>query len=373
MKIFSAILLVCFVVFATAFSGCRSSGAKEKATATHDSDSAHTYEVFRLEKGRLSSFLKLPGELAPFQQVDLYSKVNSFVKKLFVDVGSEVKQGQLLATMEAPEINAQLSGASSRLESAEAIYIASKAHYERLLETSKTPGTISPNDLDMALAKQQSDLAQWRSAQAAYREITDNKSYLEMKAPFSGVISARNVSAGAYVGPAGKGSDLPVFTLQEQEHLRLIVSIPEAFTGYLKQQDEVRFTIKSLPGEKFTARVSRLAGALDGKLRSERVEMDVMNTDKRLLPGMVAEIMLTLTSRDSTFLVPESAIVNTPEKVFIIKVDSGKALWIPVVRGREGEGLVEVYGDLQDGDLIIRRANEEVRDGSEAQYAIKEK
>jgi len=370
MKIFSAILLLFFVAFATSFSGCRSSGAKENVAAAHRGDSARTYEVFRLEKGRLNSFLKLPGELAPFQRVDLYSKVNSFVKKLFVDVGSEVRQGQLLATMEAPEISAQLSGASSRLESAEAIYIASKAHYERLFETSKTPGTVSPNDLDMALAKQQSDLAQWRSAQAAYREITDNKSYLEMKAPFSGVISARNVSVGAYVGPAGKGSDLPVFTLQEQRRLRLIVSIPETFTGYLKPRDEVWFTIKSLPNEKFTARVSRLAGALDGKLRSERVEMDVINTDKKLLPGMVAEITLPLTSRDSTFIVPESAIVNTPEKVFIIKVDSGKAVWVPVIRGRDGEGLVEVYGDLQDGDVIISRADEEVRNGSEARYSL---
>jgi len=266
--------------------------------------------------------------------------------------------------MEAPEINAQLSGASSRLKSAEALYIASKAHYERLLETSKTPGTISPNDLDIALARQNADHAQLQSAQAAYKEITDNKNYLEIKAPFSGVISARNVSAGAYVGPAGKGSDQPVFTLQEQKHLRLAVSIPEAYTGYLKQNDEVRFMVKSFPNEYFTAKVKRLAGALDTRLRSERVEMDVMNDSRKLLPGMVAEILLTLPAKDSTFVVPKSAVVNASENIFVIRVEDGKAKWITITPGREVSDKVEIYGQLQTGDTIIQQANEEVRDGA---------
>ena len=192
--------------------------------------------TFVLEKGKLSTSLQIPGELLAYQQVDLYAKVNSFVKKLYVDVGSEVKKGQVLASMEAPEINSQLSGAESRLQSSEAIYIASKANYDRLLETSKTPGTISPNDLDIALASQKSDFAQLQSANAAHKEITDNRNYLEIRAPFSGVISARNVSAGAYVGPSGKGSEFPLFTLQEQERLRLAVAVPEAYTSYLGRE-----------------------------------------------------------------------------------------------------------------------------------------
>lgn len=364
MRIFStASFLYVSGMLSIAFFSCNST-AKEENVAESRKDSVKTYTVFSLRKDRLVSSLKLPGELMAFQQVDLYSKVNSFVKKLYVDVGSEVKPGQLLATMEAPEINAQLSGASSRLKSAEALYIASKAHYERLLETSKTPGTISPNDLDIALARQNADHAQLQSAQAAYKEITDNKNYLEIKAPFSGVISARNVSAGAYVGPAGKGSDQPVFTLQEQKHLRLAVSIPEAYTGYLKQNDEVKFVVKSFPNEYFTAGVKRLAGALDTRLRSERVEMDVMNDSRKLLPGMVAEISLTLPAKDSTFVVPKSAVVNAPENIFVIKVEDGKAKWIIITQGREVDDKVEIYGQLQAGDTIVQQANEEVRDGA---------
>ena len=322
------------------------------------------YKVVTVDKGKLSPTLAIPGELIAFQQVDLYSKVNSFVRKMYVDVGSEVKTGQLLATMEAPEINSQLTGAESRLKSAEALYIASKAYYNRLLETSKTPGTISPNDLDAALAKQNSDYAQFEAAKAAHREITDNKNYLEIRAPFGGVISARNVSAGAYVGPSGKGSELPVFTLQEQKHLRLVVAVPEAYAGYLGSGSEVDFTVKSFPGKSFKANVKRQAGVLDNRLRSERVEMDVMNNDRKLLPGMVTEIKLNLPAKDSTLIVPQSAIVNSAERIFVVRMNNGKAEWVTIQKGREANGKTEIYGDLNVGDSIVEKATEEIRNGS---------
>jgi RND family efflux transporter MFP subunit len=306
----------------------------------------------------------MPGELIAFQQVDLYAKVNSFVKTLTVDVGSEVKAGQLLATMEAPEINSQLSGAESRLKSLEAIYIASKANYKRLLETSKTPGTISPNDLDQALAKQESDYAQFQAAKAAYNEITDNRNYLQIRAPFNGVITARNVSAGAYVGPSGKGSELPLFTLQEQKKLRLVVAVPENYSAFISNRNEVNFSVRSLPGKTFTAKVQRLAGALDSRLRSQRIEMDVANNNKQLLPGMVAEISIPLPAQDSSFIVPETAIINAAEGVFIIKVNNGKTDWIRVKKGRTQQEKTEVFGSLVAGDSIITKANEEIRNGA---------
>ncbi|MCC6290147.1 MAG: efflux RND transporter periplasmic adaptor subunit [Chitinophagaceae bacterium] len=361
---FSAILLI-----ASMLQGCHGSGAAGEKQGADSTSAVPAYKVVSVEKGRLASTLEIPGELVAFQQVDLYSKVNSFVRKMYADVGSEVKAGQLLAIMEAPEINSQLTGAESRLKSAEALYIASKAYYERLLETSKTPGTISPSDLDAALAKQNSDYAQLQAAKAAHNEITDNRNYLEIRAPFSGVISARNVSAGAYVGPSGKGSELPVFTLQEQRQLRLVVAVPEAYTGYLDNSSEVDFTVKTFPGKPFKAKVKRMAGVLDNRLRSERIEMDVINADKKLLPGMVAEIKLTLPARDSTFIVPKSAVVNSPERIFVIKVNNGKAEWVTVHKGRESEGKAEIYGQLNVGDMVVEKATEEIRNGAAVEVA----
>jgi membrane fusion protein (multidrug efflux system) len=328
-------------------------------------------EVLSLQKGMLSSSLQIPGELIAFQQVDLYAKENSFVRKLYVDVGSEVKAGQLLATMEAPELNSLEAAAQSKLKSQEALYIASKSNYDRLLETSKTPGTISQNDLDQALAKKNSDFAQWDAAKAQYREVGNRRGYLEIRAPFNGVITTRNVNLGAYVGPSGKGSEFPLFTLQEQKKLRLVIYVPEAYSGYLDQQDKVNFNVNAFPNEKFSAQVKRLAGALDARLRSQRIEMDVTNDKKRLLPGMVANVVIPLSTKDSTFILPKSAIVSSQERIFVIKVVNNKAEWVDVKKGRENDGKVEVFGDLSAGDLIVKQANEEVRNGSGVKTEMK--
>jgi len=173
-------------------------------------------ELVSAEKGILTSSLTMPGELISFQQVDLYARETSFVKRVLVDVGSQVKKGEILATLEAPEIASRLTGAKSRWQSSKAIYIASKAGYERLKETSKTPGTISRNDLDQALSKMNSDSSQLEAAKSSYREVQNTLDYLTIRAPFRGVISARNINAGAYVGPSGRGSEQPLFTLQNK-------------------------------------------------------------------------------------------------------------------------------------------------------------
>ena len=318
-------------------------------------------EGFILHKGSLSSSLVITGELQAFQQVDLYAKINSFVKRLYADVGTEVKTGQLLAIMEAPEITSQLAGADSRIKSAEAVYIASKANYDRLYEASKSEGIISPNDLDLALGKMRSDEAIYESSRAAYKEILATENYLEIRAPFDGIVTARGVSAGAYTGPSGKGSENPIFSLQEQSKLRLVVAVPDAYSIYLKEKGSIGFTINSIPGEKFTAHISRMAGALDTKLRSQRIEMDVYNTGKNLLPGMVAEITIPLESAKAVFVVPKTAIINSHEGSFIVKDLGGSARWVHVQEGRTVHDSTEIYGDLTEGDTLVRKATEETR------------
>ncbi|WP_205510530.1 efflux RND transporter periplasmic adaptor subunit [Longitalea arenae] len=343
---------------------CKSTNGEEPTNKTKAAPVVVSTEVVPLQKGMLSTSLQIPGELVAFQQVDLYAKENSFVRKLYVDVGSEVKTGQLLVTMEAPELSSLEAAAQSRLKSQEALYIASKSNYERLLETSKTPGTISQNDLDQALAKKNSDYAQWDAAKAQSREIANRRGYLEIRAPFNGVITARNVNPGAYVGPSGKGSEFPLFTLQEQKKLRLVIYVPEAYTGFLNQQDKVHFAVNAFPNEKFSAQVKRLAGALDSRLRSQRIEMDVTNANKRLLPGMIANVMIPLSTKDSSFILPKTAVVSSQERVFVIKVVNNKAEWVDVKKGRENDGKVEVFGALNAGDLIVKQGSEELRDGS---------
>lgn len=369
-KTLSAATVLCSIYTLLLLSSCGSS-EHPKDGAVAETKEKPALAAFVLQKGILNSSLQIPGELVAFQKVDIYAKVNSFVKKMYADVGTEVRQGQLLATMEAPEINSQLAGAQSKLKSLEAIYLSSKATYDRLYQTSQTPGTVSPNDLDIAQAKQKSDLAQYEAAKAAYQEVSDNRNYLEIRAPFDGIISLRNVSAGAYVGPSGKGSDLPLFTLEEQKKLRLVISVPEAYSGYLNAQSVVSFRVRSLNGQVFKAKVSRLAGALDTRLRAQRVEMDVVNNDKKLLPGMIPEVIIPMNSSDSTLIVPKSAVVNSTEKIFVIRVTPDhKAEWVNVQTGRLADGKVEIFGKLNTNDTLILIASEEIRDGAEVKTNI---
>lgn len=319
-------------------------------------------ETFSLKKQTIASEISLPAELSGFRQVELFAKVNSYVKTLKVDIGSNVKQGQLLVELEAPEIASQLSGALSRLHSQEAIYTASNSTYNRLLETSKVEGTIARNDLELASARKNADYAQLQAAKAAYKEVQVMQSYLQIRAPFNGKVTDRNVQVGAYVGQGAQGS---LITVQEQSNLRLAISVPEAYTGYLKLGDELSFKVNSLRGETFKATISRMAGALDSRLRSERVEMDVKNQEAKLLPGMVAEVLIPLKSRNTPFVVPKTAVINTGEGTYVITVVDKKAKRIKVETGLEVNEDIEIYSnELSENNLLITKANEEIRDGS---------
>ncbi|RAJ85646.1 RND family efflux transporter MFP subunit [Chitinophaga dinghuensis] len=344
------------------WASCHSIKAEDNEEAAHNN--VVQVKVLQLQKSQLEAQLKLPGEVKPYQFADLYAKVNSYVKVVNVDMGSQVSAGQVLATLDAPEMNTQLLEAQSRLHTKEAMFRASKATYNRLLKTSRVPGTISPNDLDMAFEKMSADSAELLSARSSFQEVQQMLGYLVIRAPFSGIISQRNIHPGTYVGPAGKGSDKPLFRLEEQKKLRLAVAVPEIYTDDIRHASSVKFTVKSLPGDTFNAQVNRIAGSLDTRLRSEQLEMDINNSDGKLLPGMYAEVNVPLPGKKDVYVVPKGAIVSNSEKVFIIKSVNSKAVWVPVQRGNESNGKVEIFGSLSDNDIIVQNATDEIKEGT---------
>ena len=362
--IFQRILFFQLVSVSAIIAGC-SAPAAEKQPAPKTPEKVSAPSTFALEKGSLAANLKIPAELTAYRQVDLYAKVNSYVQKLHADVGSKVKAGELLVNLEAPELISQVSSAESKLRSQEAIFKSSDATYQRVVETSKTPGTISKNDVEIALAKRNSDLAQLQAAQADYKSSSTIVGYLTIRAPFDGVISARNVNLGAYTGPSGKGSDVPIFTLQELKHLRLVVSVPEAYKSYIRLGDVIKFTVQAYPGEIFSGKIARRSWAMDTQLRSEHIELDVANRDNRLTPGMVAEAELILNNMATSYVVPKTAVLNSTEGVYLIADMDGKAKRVPVQKGRETDSVAEVFGQqLTVGALFVKKASEEIHNGA---------
>lgn len=358
-KIYNIILNTTLIVLL----GACSTNDKKDAEQEAGMNMPMNFETIKLEKSNPSIPVRLPGELMADQEVSIYAKVSSYVRTLKADVGTKVVQGQVLMTLEAPEINSQLASALSQMKAQEAIFIATKATYDRTIRASQTQGAVSQNAIDQITAKKDADEAQYVALKSLYQEVKAMENYLVIRAPFTGIVTERNTDIGAYVGPAGKGSERPLLVVQKDEKLRLVLAIPEAQTPYVQVGDTVKFSAKSLPQEVFTGIVVRKAGALDSKLRAERIEVDVQNRDKRLLPRMIVDASITLQAKEPTFFIPKSALVDGNMGVYVMKIVDGKTLKVPVRKGRTNGMTIEVFGNLEVNDEILLKVSEETKEG----------
>lgn len=357
-KIYNIVLATTFILL---FGAC-STKEKKAEEPQAGMNMPMSFETIKLSKSNPSVPFRLPGELIADQEVQIYAKVSSYVQTLKVDVGSKVSQGQVLMTMEAPEINSQLASALSKMKAQEAIYIATKSTYDRTLKAAQTEGAVSQDAIDQITAKKDADEAQYTASKSVYQEIKAMENYLVIRAPFSGIITERNADIGAYVGPAGKGSDKPLLVVQKDAALRLVLAIPEAHTPYVQLGDTVKFSAKSIPQKVFTGFVVRKAGALDSKLRAERIEIDVQNQDNLLLPRMIVDANITLQSKEPTFFIPKSALVDGNMGVYVMKIVEGKTQKTPVRKGRTNGMTIEIFGNLEPNDEILLKVSEETKE-----------
>jgi RND family efflux transporter MFP subunit len=333
-------------------------------------------EVARVVSKGVERQVKLPGEFLPYLSVPIHAKVTGFIENVDVDRGSEVKKGQLLAKLVAPEMEAQIVEAQSKAQAvelqksqAEAKLAAEQSTYDRLKAASATPGVVAENDVIVAQKNVEAAQALVRSydgsikaAQASVQAIKALEQYLTITAPFDGIIIERDVHPGALVGPNPGAT--PLLRLQQVSRLRLVVAVPEADVGGIVAGARVPFTVPAHPGETFNGTVSRIPYSLDEKTRSMAVEMDVSNPGKRLAPGMYPEVQWPVREAKTALLVPPTAIVTTTERTFVIRINNGVAEWVNVTRGPAAGDLVEVHGPLAKDDVIVRRGTDEIRQGA---------
>lgn len=303
--------------------------------------------------------LSLPGELDSYYQTDVFPRVSSYIKRLHADIGDAVRPGQLLAELEAPELTAALGEALSRLKASQASYSSSRAAYRRLLITSRTPGAVSPLNLEQAHAQAMSDSLLVTAGKAHYEAANQMASYLRITAPFAGVVTERNLAPGAFVGPGGQNA-LPIFKIRQLSRLRLRLAVPEAYVGGVHQHDSVRFMVRTFPNETFTGRISRVANSVRPETRSELIEIDIPNPKNRLRPGMFATASLPVNGAKTSLYVPRSAVVSTAERTYVIRVTKGRAELVDVQKGDESLGQIQVFGPLKVGDVVLKAGNEEI-------------
>ncbi len=372
------LLLTCALLVAVVCASCRESSTP--AVQSQSTSSAPlTVEVASVVSRKLDVTVPLPGELGPYEVVAIYPKVMAFVKWIGVDRGSRVKQGETIIRLEAPELMAQKAEAQAKLQSAEAQLASAQAKlasdegtYQKLNAAAATPGVVAGNDLlvaqkaaeaDQAQVKAQQDNA--RAAQQALQSIAEITGYLEVRAPFDGIITERNVHPGALVGPAGTASvSMPMVRIETLSRLRLVVPVPEAYAAGVPLGITVKFTVPAFPGETFGGTIARISHAVDVKTRTMPVEMDVMNPPRRLDPGSFSQVLWPVRRPYPTLFVPSSAVASTLQRTFVVRIQNGKADWVDVKTGVTADNLIEVFGDLRAGDEIILRGTDEIRSGT---------
>lgn len=309
-------------------------------------------EVVPVSSQHLKETIPLPGELLPFLSVDLSPKITGIVESVSVDRGARVKKGDILIHLRAPELQAQRREAEAQLRAA-------NITYARLQSAASTPGIVAGNDLELAQHHQEALTARLQS-------IQEMEKYLRVVTPFDGVITQRNIHPGALVGPDGAGGRASsLLRLEQIVHLRLIVPVPEAYAGSIDKGATVPFTVPAYPEEIFQGVVSRISQSVDPKTRSMPVEMDVENPAMRLAAGMFPEVRWPIRRSTPTLFVPATTIVTTTENVFVLLVKENLVEWIPVRKGSKSGSMVEVFGALQSGDLVVLRGTDEIRPGTQ--------
>ncbi|MDE3251906.1 MAG: efflux RND transporter periplasmic adaptor subunit [Bacteroidota bacterium] len=312
--------------------------------------------------GGVATELRIPGQLAAYQEVSIFPKVNGYVKTVLVDVGSKVSKGNRLMVLEAPELVEASLKARERYARALSDYSIDKEHYQRLKEAALTAGAISPLDLSSAKAKMEADSSLSNAEKANWEMQKTMLGYLNVTAPFTGVITERNVHPGALVSAVAK--DKPMLELKQIDHLRLQVDIPESMANTLKDKDTVSFYVSALQGKRLTGYISRKSMNINSQYRSERMEIDVPNPDAQLAPGMYADVMLYSKGDPKAMYVPRTAVVTSTEKKYVLKVVNGKTQQVEVETGNQSVDKVEIYGNIQPGDQVISVATDETPTGN---------
>ena len=340
--------------------------------------------VVAVTRGNLASSLTVAGQFQPYQQVDLHAKVSGYIRWIKVDIGDRVRQGEVLALLEVPELQNQVEGAQaevrhsqsditraqSEVVSAQSSYSALHAEYTRLEEASKErPGLIAEQELDDARAKDQQAAAQVGVAKAsldamrqqlgvsnATRSRLETMSgYEQIVAPFTGVVTKRYADTGTLIqaGQDNNTNTLPVVQVAESDLLRLRMPVPESDVPYIQVGGDVQVKVNAT-GRTFTCKIIRFSRALDTNTRTMLTEVDVPNHDLSLSPGMYAETSIQLLQKNDALILPAQAVLQSGDQSYVLAVDATNHVEKRnVTLGIQTSNHVEITSGLKAGDNVI--------------------
>jgi RND family efflux transporter MFP subunit len=370
-------------ILAFAESGCSSVPAPIEAKSV-TTGPATVVPVARVQRASMSARTVLTAEFQPFQEVDVMAKVAGYVRSIRVDLGDRVREGQVLAELEIPEMNDEISKAAALVEQTDSEIATAKdelsraesshqiAHlsYTRLQEVAgREPGLIPQQEIDVAKSKDlvaEAQLAAARSklrvehnktqvAKAEVARLRTMRNYITITAPFAGTVTRRYANVGSMIqaGTASQSQAMPLVRLSQISTLRLSLPVPESLVPAIRVGQPTEVHVKSL-GRSFQGRVARLASKVDSATRTMTTEVDVANPAGVILPGMYAEVAVETKQRDDVLTAPVDAIERTGSAARVWTVDaSGTIAVAPVQLGIEDAHRVEIVSGLRESDLLI--------------------
>jgi membrane fusion protein (multidrug efflux system) len=351
----------------------RARAALEEAAQT-TAQATMRVDVLAPKVGSSDRAVALPGSVQALQETVLYARASGFVKRWLVDIGDKVADGQLLAEIETPELDQEIDQARAQLEQAKPTLLRSKANRELSSANLQryqqlTPvGIASQADLDQHQAQARVDEADVTVAEATIsaqeaniRRLTQLKAFARVTAPFAGTITRRWVEIGALV-TAGNGQ--PLYRVAATDPARVFVQVPQDVAPSLRADVKAVVTVREYPGRTFEGRISRTAGELDAATRTMNTEIRIPNADAALIPGMYAQVAITLPVPHRVFELPATALMSDAEGNRIATVDEdSKIHLLPIVIERDDGANFEVSTGLKGDERIVRIASVELTEG----------
>jgi RND family efflux transporter MFP subunit len=332
--------------------------------------SVPTVSVIHPKRGALKDEIVLPGNIQAFIVSPIYARINGYLKKWYVDIGGRVKAGQLLAEIEAPEVDKQLDQARADLATFEANLSLSQSTMTRWQDLLKKDA-VAKQDTDDKIGDYQAKKAMVDSGRANVKRLEDMVSFEKVYAPFDGVITARNTDIGALINAGNGGVSQQLFTLAATNTLRVFVNVPQMHSRSAAPGVGAQLTLAEFPNRRFMGKIARNAEAIDPTTRTLLTEVDVDNATGELLPGAFAQVHLTLAAKAPSLLLPVNALLFRAEglQAGVVR-EGGKVELISIVVGKDYGTEVEVVSSgLTESDNVIVNPPDSLATGTTVRVA----
>ncbi len=365
MMLLAAAVVLGFVIYSGVRSRVRAASALRRATLEM---ATLTVSVVHPKSKAPAEEVVLPGNMQGYVASPVYARVNGYLKKWYFDIGAHVKNGDLLAEIDTPELDRQLDQARADLAAAEANYQLAQTTADRYRLLFKTD-SVSKQDVEDKVGDLEAKKAIVDSATYNMRRLAETQAFQKVYAPFDGVVTARNIDIGALIDAGANAPGKELFDMSSTDRLRVYVNVPQIYSRAATPGSTADLTLEEFPGRHFPAQIVRTADAIDPASRTLLTEVDVDNPTGELLPGAFVQVHLRLAPKNVRVMIPVNTLIFRSEGLQVAVVRNGKAVLLPITNGRDYGNEVEVVSGLAPEDEVIENPTDSLTSGTAVRLA----